>query len=176
MTPEISQQLADLFGQIPLSQLPLGDGSPVIGEYVVYNQNDKLVYRIASSDLYTYLCRNVFRFVFDGMKSSATDEKSCILVNPQKYVQQGDTPITYARRLLQQVNKPNEMWIGEPAPASNASRKTNISQEWFKHFQYYYFDNLNMTKIGHTLGLNPSTVSRHIHAAISKLQRLEAFF
>ena len=143
MTPEISQQLADLFGQIPLSQLPLGDGSPVIGEYVVYNQNDKLVYRIASSDLYTYLCRNVFRFVFDGMKSSATDEKSCILVNPQKYVQQGDTPITYARRLLQQVNKPNEMWIGEPAPVASASRKTNISQEWFKHFQYYYFDNLN---------------------------------
>lgn len=143
MTPEISQQLANLFGQIPLSQLPLGDGSPVTGEYVVYNQNDKLVYRIASSDLYTYLCRNVFRFVFDGMDSSATDEKSCILVNPQKYVQQGDTPITYARRLLQQVNKPNEMWIGEPAPAASASRKTNISQEWFKHFQYYYFDNLN---------------------------------
>ncbi len=52
----------------------------------------------------------------------------------------------------------------------------NLTERQSMCLRMYYFDNLNMTKIGHTLGLNPSTVSRHIHAAISKLQRLEAFF
>lgn len=144
MTPEVCQQIANLLGQRPLSELPFGDNSPVTGEYVVYKQGNSNFYRIASSDIYTYFCRKVFWFVFNKINNSQETETSCIVLNPQRYIQSGDTPITYARRLLDVVNNPNEewtgRWIGDPAPSGAG---TNISQEWFKHFQYYYFDNLN---------------------------------
>lgn len=144
MTQEVCQQIANLLGQRPLSELPFGDNSPVTGEYVVYKQGNSNIYRIASTDIYTYFCRKVFWFVFDEMNPQPEDGFSCIVLNPQRYIQPGDTPITYARRLLDVVNNPNEewtgRWIGDPAPSGAG---TNISQEWFKHFQYYYFDNLN---------------------------------
>ena len=39
----------------------------------------------------------------------------------------------------------------------------------------YYFEHMTMKEIGDTLGLNQSTVSRHVTAARNKLQKLRAF-
>lgn len=39
----------------------------------------------------------------------------------------------------------------------------------------YYFDRKTMAEIGSMLGLNTSTVSRHISAAVTKLQKLRSF-
>ena len=39
----------------------------------------------------------------------------------------------------------------------------------------YYYENKTQKEIGQDMGLNPSTVNRHINAAIRTLRKLQAF-
>lgn len=130
MTPEVSKQIANLFGQVAVSELPESTGSLLTGQYVLYrNDTDDLAYRINATDFYFYLCRQVFMFLAEKVNNT-------VEIHPESYLKTDQ--LTFARNLC--ANSKSKNWIGAPKPANNG---TNISQRWFEHFQYYYFDNLN---------------------------------
>lgn len=53
--------------------------------------------------------------------------------------------------------------------------KNSLTERQSVCLKMYYFDKKTMAEIGYMLGLNTSTVSRHINAAVTKLQKLRAF-
>lgn len=136
MTPEVSKQIANLLGQVTVSELPQDTGSLFTGEYWLYKYKetpasnvDTTAYVIQAGDFYNYLCKNVFAFLVEQKQND-------IELHPGDFLDKNDTPVIMARKLLDRV--PN--WIGEVKPANGGK---NLSELWFKHFQYYYFDNLN---------------------------------
>lgn len=136
MTPEVSKQIANLLGQVTVSELPQDTGSLFTGEYWLYKYQptptssvDNTAYRIQANDFYMYLCKNVFAFL-------VWQQGQNIELHPGDFLDKNDTPVIMARKLLDRV--PN--WIGDVKPANGGK---NLSELWFKHFQYHYFDNLN---------------------------------
>ncbi len=50
----------------------------------------------------------------------------------------------------------------------------SLTERQYSCLSMYYFDSMTMKEIGKTLGLHQSTVSRHVHAARVKLEKLKA--
>ncbi|MBQ3692290.1 MAG: sigma-70 family RNA polymerase sigma factor [Clostridia bacterium] len=57
---------------------------------------------------------------------------------------------------------------------SHAMRYT-LTEKQKNCLSMYYFDKMTMKEIAATLGVNQSTVSRHVRAARVKLERLRAY-
>ena len=52
---------------------------------------------------------------------------------------------------------------------------STLTERQYTCLKMYYFDSMTMKEIAKTLGLHQSTVSRHVHAAKVKLEKLRAF-
>ena len=131
MNPTVSKQLEKLLGQVPVSRLPECDKSDQ-GLYLMYEGNGETK-AVKDIDLFTYLFTHVYMFL---LKKEVADDSLYLYIDPENYVEDGDTPLTFARKLY---NAPEvRPWIDEPHP-----QERNISEVWFKPFQYHYFDNLD---------------------------------
>ena len=125
MNREVSKQLSKLLGQVPVSELEESSAGLTKGWYITYPTAGGVAKKIACSDFYDYLCKNVFLFL-----TQKNGDKTKLI--PEGFMSPKDTPLTFGRRLYNDVRN----WIGEP-------KDKNITDYWFKHFQYHYFDKLD---------------------------------
>ena len=81
----------------------------------------------------------------------------CVSIDGQMYSESNSEDVKRMKKML-----------------SKAMNNT-LTERQYNCLTMYYLKNMTMKEIGKTLGLHQSTVSRHVHAAKVKLEKLRAF-
>ena len=74
----------------------------------------------------------------------------------------------------QRYSDTNSKDIGRMRNMLTHAMTNSLTERQYSCLSMYYFDSMTMKEIGKTLGLHQSTVSRHVHAARVKLEKLKA--
>lgn len=75
----------------------------------------------------------------------------------------------------QKFSDTNSEDIGRMKQMLAKAMNNTLTERQYSCLSMYYFDSMTMKDIAKTLGLHQSTVSRHVHAARVKLEKLRAF-
>lgn len=162
MNIEIASKIAQMLGEVTLSELPLADDSNASEELLFYEKGSASaapdVFSRNFKDFMRYVCKHVYAFLVyedtDGTfkvfpeligKGNIPDGHPCKnLVNSiVANVRTEGTENWQAMALGDVLKSKLPSWIGDYKGITiGTSNNKNITDVWFRHFQYRYLDNM----------------------------------
>ncbi len=147
MNADIANTLAHMLGEVTLSELPLAGDSKVPSYLLFYEKGSEGeapdVFSHNFDDFLIYVCRHVYAFLV--YKDTDTNSLKVISDDLEEAINGavGTEGIENWQAMAFGDVLKNEFgdWIGDYKGCESFSNK-NITDVWFRHFQYRYLDNL----------------------------------